>query len=129
MSSPADETQKDGTLTLEIRHGEDVEVRWIGRSIARNPRTFLQPVLSRLFDEALAAGKRLVLDFRDLEYLNSSTITPVVRLLARARDDGGRVLVRYHHHEPWQRLSFSALKVFERADGVVHLDGGEPARE
>ena len=34
------------------------------------------------------------------------------------------VLVRYRGDRQWQRLSFSALKVFERADGAVHLDGG-----
>ena len=85
------ETVNDKTLTLELTdEGSEVLVRWLGRSTAREPRTFLQPVLTRMLDASVALKKPLVLDFRALEYLNSSTITPVVRLLQQAKLAAGR---------------------------------------
>jgi hypothetical protein len=119
------ETVTDKTLTLELAdEGAEVVVRWLGRSTAREPRTFLQPVLQRMLDASLAQGKPLVLDFRELEYLNSSTITPVVRLLQAVKVQAGRVVVRYRDDLQWQRLSFSALKVLQGDGKSVVIDGG-----
>ncbi len=119
------ETVNDKTLTLELTdEGSEVLVRWLGRSTAREPRTFLQPVLTRMLDASVALKKPLVLDFRALEYLNSSTITPVVRLLQQAKLADGRVVVRYRDDLQWQRLSFTALKVLQGTGTSIVIDGG-----
>jgi hypothetical protein len=112
-------------LTLELGdEGAEVLVRWLGRSMAREPRTFLQPVLQRMLDVSVTQQKPLVLDFRALEYFNSSTITPVVRLLHEVHRTTGRVVVRYRDDLPWQRLSFSALKALTGDGSRVVIDGG-----
>jgi hypothetical protein len=115
----------DKSLTLEISdEGDEVLVRWLGRSTARDPRGFLQPILSRVLEASLAQKKPLVLDFRALEYFNSSTITPVVRLLQQVKAQNGRAVVRYRADLNWQRLNFSALHVLQGDGQTVVLEGG-----
>lgn len=119
------ETVADKALTLELSDdGEEVVVKWLGRSTARDPRTFLAPTLTRMLDASIAQRKPLVLDFRALEYLNSSTITPIVRLLQQARTNAARVIVRYRDDLPWQRLSFTALQVLQGDGSHVVIDRG-----
>jgi hypothetical protein len=119
------ETLTDKALTLEIsEEGSEVEVRFLGRSTARDPRIFLGPALGKVLESSLATQKPLVLDFRALEFFNSSTITPVVRLLQQVKVHGGRAIIRYRADLNWQRLSFSALRVLESDANAVVLDGG-----
>ena len=60
-----------------------------------------------------------MLDFRKLEYLNSSTITPVIRILEQAKRGTALVTVVYNAELKWQALSFSALYLFQSLDGRV----------
>ena len=117
----------DKALTLEISdEGSEVLVRLLGRSTARDPRAFLGPALSKVLEVSLAAKKPLTLDFRALDYFNSSTITPVVRILQQVKAQGGRAVIRYRADLNWQRLSFSALSVLESDGKAIVLDGGKP---
>jgi len=118
------ETFTSHTLTLEM--GEDpasVSVVWKGRSTARDPAEFLVPILTKALDRATELKRQLVLDFRALEYFNSSTITPVVRLIVEAKRRNGSVTVNYDKKLRWQELSFSALQVFHTGDQRIRIVG------
>jgi len=65
----------------------------------------------------------LVLDFRKIEYMNSSTITPVIRTLEQARRASRSIRVLYQKTVKWQELSFSALQVFETPDRRIQICG------
>jgi hypothetical protein len=65
----------------------------------------------------------LVLDFSRLEYMNSSTFTPVVKALDESRRLDVRVLLEYSLERKWQALSFSALRTFETLDGRITVRG------
>lgn len=114
----------EGDLTLEVREapGEVVAV-WHGRSADREPGRFLLPVLGQLLVQARRARARLVLDFAPLDYMNSSTFTPIVKLLDEARRAGVAVALLYSQARHWQALSFSALRTFETPDGQVSIQG------
>ena len=64
-----------------------------------------------------------MLDFQALEYMNSSTITPVIRVLNEAKKGQGRLLVLYKKAAKWQELSFSALTIFETDDKRIEIRG------
>jgi len=117
------ETLSSEGLTLEVRHEEDITVTWRGRSTARDPSRFLLPILMRLVEDAAANGHSLVLDFRALDYLNSSTLAPLVRILDAARRGTASVVVQYSRPRKWQTLSFTALEVFQTTDGRVVVQG------
>jgi len=118
------ETFTDQTLSLEVSDdGPELAVTWRGRSTAREPGKFLRPILAGQLEKACALGRPLLLDFCAVEFFNSSTITPVIRLLEEARQRGARLTVRYRKDLRWQDLSFSALKGFVGADERIRIEG------
>ncbi len=117
------ETFADAELTLEVSEAHDVVVTWKGRSVAREPGAFVLPILLRAIESAQRHGKRVVIDFRAIEYLNSSTITPVVRVLEQAKRGEAQLTVRYDSSQKWQSLAFSALYLFGTADGRITVQG------
>lgn len=115
---------QQGELTLEARAAPgELRVTWRGRSDERDPARFLAPVLSELVEASRKASARLCLDFTALEYMNSSTFTPIVRALGEARRYRVPIALEYAQGKSWQALSFSALRTFETADGSVAVLG------
>ncbi len=115
-------TQGDLSLEMVERNGE-LRVTWRGTSSEREPSRFLVPVLTAALERAREASLPLVLDFRELEYMNSSTFTPVVKCLDDSRRLGIPVVLEYSLSRKWQSLSFSALRTFETLDGRIKVRG------
>jgi len=109
-------------LTLSEER-ETILVTWTGRSTSRDPAEFLVPILTRALDRAAELSQPLTLDFRLVQYFNSSTITPVVRLIEEAKRRGARVAINYDKSLRWQELSFSALQVLHGGDHRVRITG------
>lgn len=119
-----EQTFVDGPLTLKLLEKENaVVLEWAGMSMAREPGQFLLPILSKALDLGLQTSKPLVIDFQQLEYLNSSTISPVIRILEHARRGHGRVKVLYKKGLKWQALSFTALEIFRTPDARIDVQG------
>ncbi len=113
-----------GELTLELTEGlGEVRLAWRGKSADREPSRFLVPVLSEALERARGVGLPLVMDFSALEYMNSSTFTPVVKALDECRRLAVPVVLEYSLSRRWQALSFSALRTFETLDGRIKIDG------
>ncbi len=111
-------------LRLEVTEsGEEVTIFWLGKSTQRNPNHFLVPVLSDSLKRGAEHGKAIVWDFRQLEYMNSSTITPVIKSLEAAKKGSAQVRIVYNRAKKWQDLSFSALRIFETKDGRIQVKG------
>jgi hypothetical protein len=110
------------TLTISEEPG-GVLVTWMGRSTAREPAEFLIPILMKALDRAAELKQPLTLDFRKIEYFNSSTITPVVRMLEEAKRRGAQLTIHYDKKLRWQELSFSALQVFHTGDQRIKVLG------
>jgi hypothetical protein len=113
-----------GELTLELtRVPGELRLAWRGKSADREPGRFLMPVLSEALERAKAEGLGLALDFTGLEYMNSSTFTPVVKALDESRRLAVPVTLEYSLTRKWQALSFSALRTFETLDGRIKVRG------
>jgi hypothetical protein len=114
----------NGLLTIDVSEEKaNIKVAWHGKSVDREPGKFITPILVRLVKRCSEQDKRLVLDFRHLSYMNSSTITPVIKILERARRGSTRVTVLYDGDLKWQELIFSALTIFTTKDDRVELQG------
>jgi len=114
----------EGELSLEAFDGPgELRLVWRGRSADREPGRFLFPILTAFVEESGRRGLRLCLDFTALEYMNSSTFTPVVKAIDLARRRGVAIALEYSQARKWQALSFSALRTFETADGRVAVLG------
>ena len=118
------QTYQQHTLTLELHdEGEAISLVWSGRSTGREPGVFIVPVLSRALEMGRSQNKPLVLDFQSMAYMNSSTITPIIRLLGKAMRTANKVCVIYKKELKWQELSFTALEVFQTPDQRIEIRG------
>jgi hypothetical protein len=115
---------QQGELALEAHAAPgELHVVWSGRSAERDPARFLGPLLADLVRTCRQGRARLRLDFSALEFMNSSTFTPIVKAIDLARQAGVAVSLEYAQSKKWQALSFSALRTFETADGSVAVLG------
>ena len=113
-----------GDLTLELAEApRELRLTWRGTSADREPSRFLVPVLTAALERAREAALPLVLDFRELDYMNSSTFTPVVKALDESRRLSVPIVLEYALARRWQALSFSALRTFETLDGRIKVNG------
>ncbi|GBF37027.1 hypothetical protein [Leptospira johnsonii] len=110
-------------LQLEIINGDPIEVRWLGKSVQRNPSQFIIPTLSDVMKRGSNENKMVVWDFTHLDYMNSSTITPVIKILETVKKGSGKIRLIYNKDKKWQDLSFSALRIFETKDGRIQVVG------
>jgi hypothetical protein len=111
---------------LELNVSEDhdsVHVQWKGKSVDRDPSDFTTPILSKALEKCIEKNKKLVLDFQELEFMNSSTITPVSKILELGKSRSARINVIYQKSKNWQELNFSALRIFETKDKQIEIMG------
>jgi len=120
------QTYTNDQMRIDVSHESGaIVVRFHGKSMLRDPNDFLMPILLRVLGEANTERKRLQLDFRSLAYMNSSTMTPVIKVLEQARVGDGMVTVMYRKALKWQDISFSALVIFQTPDGRIEIQGAE----
>ena len=118
------ETFTSSLLTIEVKENEtSFNIRWTGISIEREPTRFITPVLVAVIKKSSDRNKRIILDFRELAYMNSSTITPVIKILERAKRGETQIEVVYQKSLKWQDLIFSALEIFQTNDRRVEIKG------
>lgn len=118
------ETFTSSLLTIEVKENEtSFNIRWTGISIEREPTRFITPVLVDVIRKSSDRNKRIILDFRELAYMNSSTITPVIKILERAKRGETQIEVVYKKSLKWQDLIFTALEIFQTNDRRVEIKG------
>ncbi len=118
------QTFTEDELTIElVEDPEQIALHWLGRSVQRNPGEFLIPILTDSLQKSLERNKAMIWNFRELQHMNSSTITPLIKALQIANKGTHRIQVLYKKEKKWQDLSFSALRVFETRDGRIKIVG------
>ncbi len=111
-------------LVLSVNEGDDyINIHWAGKSIERQPGAFITPILIKYLKRSTDREKRMILDFCNIEYMNSSTITPIIKILERAKRSKVGVTVRYLASLKWQHLIFSALEIFQTKDQRIKIEG------
>jgi len=124
MHPTTPETFTRNLLNIQMNEGDDsIVLMFLGKSVDRTPSEFIAPILSDALSKSKNRQKRVVLDFRNLQYMNSSTITPIIKVLDRAKRGTDTISVIYDGSLKWQDLSFSALSVFESEDRRVEIKG------
>ena len=120
----SEEKLSAGDLTIVPRQasaGAALELVWSGKSNDRQPGKILSPYFTKALQHASAQSVPLELHFETLDYLNSSTITAIIQVIQDARARGVKLVIVFDPNRRWQKLSFDALRVFVRDDGLVEL--------
>jgi hypothetical protein len=111
-------------LTIQVvEHENTIDVRWEGKSIDREPSKFISPILVKVLEMASDLNKRIIMDFQSMSYMNSSTITPIIKILERAKKGMTKITIFYQKSLKWQELNFSALKIFKTKDNRLEIKG------
>ena len=121
-------TDKYSNDLLEINvteNDDEIIVHWSGKSIDRQPSAFITPILIKVLKKSLDRDKRMILDFCNIEYMNSSTITPIIKILERAKRGKVSATVKYLGALKWQHLIFSALEIFQTKDKRIVIQGND----
>jgi hypothetical protein len=123
-----DFVEGDLTIRVDDAGGAAVRLEWLGRGKIRDAGKRLAPVFSECLSTAEAAGVDLELRFETLSMINSSTITALIGFIQNARSRGIAMTIVYDAAQKWQRVSFDALRVLEKGDGLLRFRAAEPAR-
>ena len=124
MTAQEKETFVGNLLKIELKEEKDaINISWSGKSVDREPGKFITPILVNAIRRSSGLNKKIILDFRELAYMNSSSITPVIKILERAKRGRTQIRVVYRKSLKWQDLSFSALEIFRTKDRRVEIKG------
>jgi len=112
-----------GDLTIEVAEAPNgvFLCTWKGKSNERNPPEFLKPWFEKLLAAVAEKQGSIEMHFEKIEHFNSSTITALIRLIQSCRKTNLKLAMIYDQTLKWQRLSFDALRVFEKDDDLFHL--------
>ena len=114
----------NNSLTIQVvEHEDSIEVKWEGKSVDREPSVFISPILIKVLEMAGDLNKRIIMDFQSMSYMNSSTITPIIKILDRAKKGMTKITIFYQKSLKWQELNFSALKIFKTKDNRLEIKG------
>jgi len=113
---------KSGDLTIEVTVDDGAyRCVWRGKSNERNPPEILRPWFDALLAEVTAQHAAIAMHFEKIEHFNSSTITALIKLIQTCRKASVKLVIVYDQSLKWQRLSFDALRVFEKNDDLFRL--------
>lgn len=111
-----------GELKIDVVDADDaVRLIWLGKSNERQPDKALAPFFGVALEHAGARKIPIELHFESLEHFNSSTIASIIQLIQEARSRENRLVIVFDPSRKWQKLSFDALRVFVKADGLFEL--------
>ncbi len=111
-----------GTLRIVLnKRGSESSMSWIGQSDERNPSASLTPYLDSVISDL--KGTHLTIEYSRLEYMNSSTVPPIIQFLKKLNINGIKTIVTYDASSKWQRASFKALETLSLMMNNVTVKG------
>lgn len=97
------------TILQLVMPAKALVLQWRGEVTARDPGLLLTPFLDSILE-----GKdltRVALDFSLMDFMNSSTLVPIVAFIKRASSRQVVVELRYNSEVSWQRVSHQCMTV------------------
>lgn len=95
-------------LFIRLSHEGDVNhIVWSGISEIQDPEHDIGPFLRGLIPQL--GGRKTIIDFRPLEYMNSATLQPIFQLLKELSHQKIETVLLYDRGVEWQRLSFRSI--------------------
>jgi hypothetical protein len=117
------ENLTSGDLTIEVAVTPEgiYSCTWRGKSNERNPPEILKPWFEKLLASVAERKGSIEMHFEKIDHFNSSTITALIKLIQTCRKGSVKLVMVYDQSLKWQRLSFDALRVFEKNDDLFQL--------
>jgi hypothetical protein len=120
MSDQDTTFKQDGLCIRVVRSGDNGQMLWSGHSDSRMPHVFLDPIVRRVVE--VMVGATLTIDFRGLEYMNSSTVSSILNLL-KALDRAKVETVAIFANSDWQATHLRCMRTVTRALRNITVEG------
>jgi hypothetical protein len=102
--------------------GSGWNMKWLGKSRNPNPSAILLPYLDGVVNE-LNEGDKLEVNFKDLDFMNSSTVTSIIQLIKNLEKKNITTEVLYKARLEWQAACFKALDSIVRNYKNIKVKG------
>lgn len=99
--------------------GESATIRWRGIGDSRDPSAHLSPFFATLV--ASLGGRSVVVDFRELEYMNSAMVSPLIHLVKNLDAAGARTTLLFDATVPWQKANAHCMRAIGRTLSHVQV--------
>lgn len=110
-------------LQITIKKNEGViTVKWLGNSRSLDTINTLNSYLDSLLE--VIEKEKLVIDFRSLKSMNSSTIIPVLMFFKKLNKKGIETKVLYDTTSDWQMASFIPLQTMIKSYHYISFESG-----
>ena len=111
--------RQDNLAVALERSRDTATLAWKGVSDNRYPGQFLNPIIDELVNEL--QNLEVTIDLRELEYMNSSTVTPLISLVKRLDVNSKLVRVLFLEVE-WQRTHSNCMSAIARTLKNVRIE-------
>lgn len=115
------ENLKSGSLLISIKEDTNrVEMNWFGQSDVRIKSYTLEEYLDKFVNDL--KNTEVLIKFNDLEYMNSSTVLPVINFIKKLNSNKIKTIITYDSDSRWQVASFKALTRFSELMQYVSVE-------
>lgn len=101
-------------LCIDVKIDENMNLMrliWSGESDDISPSKVLSPYLSKIAEEV--GNRKIVIELYDLDFINSSTVPPIVQFIKQCSKMNLEILILYSNSKEWQRYSFKSFETFK----------------
>jgi len=104
----------EGLNIVPSYEGKTMRIRMSGAVEMRDPGELLTPYWNKVDEKAVQQSiRRIEVDMRDLNFMNSSGILTLVRWITKAKthstDNAYQLVLQYDRNVTWQRTSIPTL--------------------
>lgn len=92
--------------------GDPASIRWSGVGDSRDPAVRLRPFFAVVV--AALRGRAVVVDFRQLDYMSSAMVAPLIHLVKELSAAGARTTLLFDVTIPWQKANAHAMRAIGR---------------
>ena len=111
--------RQDGLIFSVARSGRTATIGLRGVSDARFPGHFLNPLIEEWVDKL--KDSEVTVDLRQLEYMNSATVMPIINMVKRLDANGMPVRVVFLDID-WQRIHGNCMSAIARTLKNVRVE-------
>ena len=95
-----------------------VTLKFLGKCALFKPGVFLDPIFT---DAYIANKQKILIDVSELEFMNSATMVPIMRLIEKVLLISMEMEIKYDDNIRWQNLTFPAFNIFAKRGGQFTL--------
>lgn len=117
-----DFTLNDLEIKYENKNGKII-MQWLGECTDKNPSAVLEPYLLDISQKLKELELELECEFEKLEFMNSSTVPPIIIFIQSLEENNVKSVVSYDENIDWQEASFSALATIAEFCSFVSVVG------